>query len=212
MNEGSQAAQEAQQVEMDTDEDDEDDDDDVDDENTNQSESSNNQAGSSQLKEPEKEKSSAGQPSSTAQRQQQQQLILQQQQQNRGRRHTFFQRSESTLCLGCPPPDPFQYPLQEALPLADQPQLLQPNARREDMFGTPKPPVAGSNFSTSAAHALSVLPAKLGLVPRKVERQPTSTNQQSLQIPKTASSSAPSFQGGTEASQVNFDRMVIQQR
>ena len=23
---------------------------------------------------------------------------------NGGRRHTFFQRSESTLCLGCPPP------------------------------------------------------------------------------------------------------------
>jgi len=25
-----------------------------------------------------------------------------------GRRHGFFQRSESTMCLGCPPPDPFQ--------------------------------------------------------------------------------------------------------
>lgn len=25
-----------------------------------------------------------------------------------GRRHRFFQRSDSTLCLGCPPPDPFQ--------------------------------------------------------------------------------------------------------
>lgn len=24
-----------------------------------------------------------------------------------GRKHPFFQRSESTLCLGCPPPDPF---------------------------------------------------------------------------------------------------------
>lgn len=31
----------------------------------------------------------------------------------RGRAHAFFQRSESTLCLGCPPPDPFNsmYPL-----------------------------------------------------------------------------------------------------
>ena len=47
----------------------------------------------------------------------------------RGKRHGFFQRSESTLCLGCPPPDPFQTPMHEALPLADQPQLLQPNAR-----------------------------------------------------------------------------------
>lgn len=25
----------------------------------------------------------------------------------RGRTHAFFQRSDSTLCLGCPPPDPF---------------------------------------------------------------------------------------------------------
>lgn len=25
----------------------------------------------------------------------------------RGRGHAFFQRSDSTLCLGCPPPDPF---------------------------------------------------------------------------------------------------------
>lgn len=31
----------------------------------------------------------------------------------RGRTHAFFQRSDSTLCLGCPPPDPFnsQYSL-----------------------------------------------------------------------------------------------------
>lgn len=31
--------------------------------------------------------------------------------------------------------------MQEALPLADQPQLLQPNARREDLFGMPRQPV-----------------------------------------------------------------------
>ena len=29
----------------------------------------------------------------------------------RGHRHRFFQRSESTLCVGCPPPDPFHTPL-----------------------------------------------------------------------------------------------------
>lgn len=52
-----------------------------------------------------------------------------------------FQRSESTLCLGCPPPDPFDTPMAEALPLANQPHLLQPNARREDLFGIPKQPV-----------------------------------------------------------------------
>lgn len=52
-----------------------------------------------------------------------------------GNRHTFFQRSESTLCLGCPPPDPFNSPMSDALPLADQPHLLHPNANREDLFG-----------------------------------------------------------------------------
>jgi E3 ubiquitin-protein ligase EDD1 len=59
----------------------------------------------------------------------------------KGRKHSFFQRSESTLCLGCPPPDPFETPMSEALPLADQPHLLQPNARREDLFGIPKQPI-----------------------------------------------------------------------
>ncbi|ESO86003.1 hypothetical protein LOTGIDRAFT_129991 [Lottia gigantea] len=52
-----------------------------------------------------------------------------------GRKHPFFQRSDSTTFLGCPPPDPFHTPLVEALPLADQPQLLQSNSRREDLFG-----------------------------------------------------------------------------
>lgn len=52
-----------------------------------------------------------------------------------GRKHPFFHRSESTIFLGCPPPDPFKTPLVEALRLADQPHLLHPNARREDLFG-----------------------------------------------------------------------------
>lgn len=45
------------------------------------------------------------------------------------------------MCLGCPPPDPFAIPMVEALPLADQPHLLQPNARRDDLFGIPKMPI-----------------------------------------------------------------------
>jgi E3 ubiquitin-protein ligase EDD1 len=82
----------------------------------------------------------------------------------KGRKHSFFQRSESTLCLGCPPPDPFGTSMQEALPLADQPQLLQPNARREDLFGIPKQPVGGTPGSSgSGTPPLSVLPARLGL-------------------------------------------------
>lgn len=58
-----------------------------------------------------------------------------------GRKHAFFQRSDSTIFLGCPPPDPFHTPLVEALPLADQPHLLQPNSRREDLFGMARPAI-----------------------------------------------------------------------
>ena len=55
-----------------------------------------------------------------------------------GRKHTFFQRSDSTLWLGCiPPPDPFLTPLNEALPVAEKPQLLTPTATRLDLFGPP---------------------------------------------------------------------------
>ncbi len=88
-----------------------------------------------------------------------------------GRRHVFFQRSDSTLCLGCPPPDPFAS--SEPIPLAEQPQLLQPNARREDLFGSPKQPLN----SSAASNPLSVLPTKLGLsTPRSssVEEQTSS--------------------------------------
>ena len=56
-----------------------------------------------------------------------------------GRKHPFFQRSDSMTFLGCPPPDAFQVALVEALPLADQPHLLQPNSRKEELFGMPRP-------------------------------------------------------------------------
>lgn len=84
----------------------------------------------------------------------------------KGRKHSFFQRSESTLCLGCPPPDPFDTPMSEALPLADQPQLLQPNARREDLFGIPKQPVTLSSTSLISTNPLESLPTRLSLSTR----------------------------------------------
>ena len=76
----------------------------------------------------------------------------------KSRRHPFFQRSESTLFLGCPPPDPFSTPLQEALPLADAPHLLQPNSRREQLFGIPRP-----TTSNVAEEMFDSLPTRLGL-------------------------------------------------
>ena len=63
-----------------------------------------------------------------------------------GRRHPFFQRSDSTIFLGCSPPDPFQVPLVEALPLADQPHLLNPYARKEELFGMPRQTVSAQSL------------------------------------------------------------------
>ncbi|KAG8228758.1 hypothetical protein J437_LFUL008199 [Ladona fulva] len=80
-----------------------------------------------------------------------------------GRKHPFFQRSESTLCLGCPPPDPFETPMAEALPLADQPHLLQPSARTTPP-GTYNP--------------LEVLPTRLGLSARSAAEGESSTGHQ----------------------------------
>lgn len=42
-----------------------------------------------------------------------------------GQNHPFFRRSDSMTFLGCIPPNPFDVPLPEAIPLADQPHLLQ---------------------------------------------------------------------------------------
>lgn len=82
-----------------------------------------------------------------------------------GSRHTFFQRSESTLCLGCPPPEPFNLPMNEALPLADQPHLLHPNASREDLFGIPKQPdtLRPTNDSPGSFTPLELPPTHLGM-------------------------------------------------
>ena len=49
--------------------------------------------------------------------------------------HPFFQRSSSTLCLSSLGPDPFQMNIDDSLPLACRPQLLQPICRKEDLFG-----------------------------------------------------------------------------
>ncbi|XP_037871964.1 E3 ubiquitin-protein ligase hyd isoform X5 [Bombyx mori] len=91
----------------------------------------------------------------------------------RGRGHAFFQRSDSTLCLGCPPPDPFNMSMQEALPLADQPQLLQPNARREELFGKPRQPVTvppAGDAPPGINNPLEVVPRRLGLSTRGSDR------------------------------------------
>lgn len=100
-----------------------------------------------------------------------------------GRRHSFFQRSESTLCLECPQPDPFNTPMCESLQLADQLQLLQSNARREDLFGIPKQPITiPSNGSEppDVNSPLELPPTMLGLPPQRniaanYDKTPTSS-------------------------------------
>ncbi|XP_012274394.1 E3 ubiquitin-protein ligase UBR5 isoform X2 [Orussus abietinus] len=83
----------------------------------------------------------------------------------KGRKHPFFQRSDSTLCLGCPPLDPFDTAMSEALPLADQPHLLQPHSRREDLFGVPRQSTGANQ------NPLEGLPTRLGLSARGVDNQ-----------------------------------------
>lgn len=69
-----------------------------------------------------------------------------------GKKNPFFHRSESTIFLGCPPPDPFKTPLVEALPLADQPHLLHPNSRREDLFGMARQTVTPVSSCETKVH------------------------------------------------------------
>ncbi|XP_065335384.1 E3 ubiquitin-protein ligase UBR5 isoform X2 [Cloeon dipterum] len=98
---------------------------------------------------------------------------------SKGRKHPFFQRSESTLCLGCPPPDPFDSPIADAMPLAEQPQLLQPNARREDLFGIPRQSIIVPSSSSSLPgtyNPLEKLPTRLGLSARS-SADPSSNKQ-----------------------------------
>ncbi|KAG7237304.1 hypothetical protein INR49_032487 [Caranx melampygus] len=72
-----------------------------------------------------------------------------------GQNHPFFRRSDSMTFLGCIPPNPFDVPLAEAIPLADQPHLLQPNARKEDLFGRPSQGLYSSSYMATKGLAES---------------------------------------------------------
>ncbi|GIY27284.1 e3 ubiquitin-protein ligase hyd [Caerostris extrusa] len=89
----------------------------------------------------------------------------------KGRKHIFFQRSDSTLFLGCPPPDPFNHTLSESLLLADQPHLLQPTSKKEDLFGIPRSFSASSepNPDYSAYGDFETVPMRLGLSVRTAD-------------------------------------------
>ncbi|CAG0918967.1 unnamed protein product [Notodromas monacha] len=74
--------------------------------------------------------------------------------------HIFFRRSASTLYLGGHAPDMLSTPLAKALPLADQPHLLQPTARREELFCILPHPPAESGESYPAPHRLGLFPRR----------------------------------------------------
>lgn len=65
-------------------------------------------------------------------------------------------------------------PMIEALPLADQPHLLQPYARREELFGAPRQPITiqpSGNHPPGSTNPLEVIPTRLGLSTRTTEMQ-----------------------------------------
>ncbi|CAF0940743.1 unnamed protein product, partial [Didymodactylos carnosus] len=74
-------------------------------------------------------------------------------------RDQFFHRSDSTLCLGSLAPDPFHIPVDDSLPLACRPQLLQPTCRKEDLFGR--------FLYENAAQRYAQLPSRLGMSDRE---------------------------------------------
>lgn len=77
---------------------------------------------------------------------------------------SFFVRTDSTTVLGCTPPDPYSAPVEEALPLACQPHLLNPAARREQMFGTVQEEADGSTTGTSQVNTMALFSAARGHV------------------------------------------------
>lgn len=121
-----------------------------------------------------------------------------------GQNHPFFRRSDSMTFLGCIPPNPFEVPLAEAIPLADQPHLLQPNARKEDLFGRPSQGLYSSSASSGKClmevtvdrNCLEVLPTKMSYaanlknVMNMQNRQKKEGEEQNV-VPEEAESSKP---------------------
>ncbi|XP_036193817.1 E3 ubiquitin-protein ligase UBR5 isoform X14 [Myotis myotis] len=121
-----------------------------------------------------------------------------------GQNHPFFRRSDSMTFLGCIPPNPFEVPLAEAIPLADQPHLLQPNARKEDLFGRPSQGLYSSSANSGKClmevtvdrNCLEVLPTKMSYaanlknVMNMQNRQKKEGEEQNM-VPEEAESAKP---------------------
>uniref|UniRef100_H2Y8X1 HECT domain-containing protein n=1 Tax=Ciona savignyi TaxID=51511 RepID=H2Y8X1_CIOSA len=104
--------------------------------------------------------------------------------------HSFFRRSESMDFLGeSDVPNLFEIPLPVALPLAEKPHLLQPSARKEDLFGRPR--ITHSDGATSSM-GLSSRVASLVTKIEKTEMDDTSASSLGKGEPKAVFSSEPS--------------------
>ena len=75
---------------------------------------------------------------------------------NPGTLHRFFVRTDSTTVLGCEPSQPCHATLEDALPLACQPHLLHPGARREQLFGTAQEHTGDSKSKPLARYIVQV--------------------------------------------------------
>ncbi|XP_055339569.1 E3 ubiquitin-protein ligase UBR5-like isoform X2 [Paramacrobiotus metropolitanus] len=87
------------------------------------------------------------------------------------RSHSFFRRARSMCYLGSAQPDPFKKSLSDSLPLADRPQLLLPNARREELFGA-KLVDYSSEVPTGSPASFKSPPVRLSLTNRQEDARP----------------------------------------
>ncbi|KAK1896054.1 E3 ubiquitin-protein ligase UBR5 [Dissostichus eleginoides] len=113
-----------------------------------------------------------------------------------GQNHPFFRRSDSMTFLGCIPPNPFDVPLAEAIPLADQPHLLQPNARKEDLFGLAE---ASMDRNCLEVNMGSSLPSPSQILPTKMSYSANLKNVMSMETGQRSSENQ-SMAGEMEAS------------
>ena len=128
-----------------------------------------------------------------------------------GRKHPFFQRSDSTTFLGCPPPDPFQRPLVEALPLADQPHRLQPSSRKEDLFGFPRQPITAQQVDgmQSQPSPFDRLPTHLALSMRAADMGQPGSVPVSVPVAMDTTPSAPTLLLPTDSSSSATPSVIV---
>ncbi|KAL4629964.1 E3 ubiquitin-protein ligase UBR5 isoform X5 [Arapaima gigas] len=117
-----------------------------------------------------------------------------------GQHHPFFRRSDSMTFLGCIPPNPFEVPLAEAIPLADQPHLLQPNARKEDLFGRPSQGLYSSSYSANKGPTEAALDRNcLEVLPTKMSYSANMKNVMNMQARQKAGEQQPPAEDNTAA-------------